>query len=61
MLYPVSFTALKSLISRKKGQGLVEYGLILVLIAVVVVVILRVLGITLTDVFNTVTTEVINA
>lgn len=35
---------MKNLFSRRKGQGLVEYALILVLIAIVVVVILRLLG-----------------
>ncbi|MGC9357290.1 MAG: hypothetical protein ACP5GX_05465 [Anaerolineae bacterium] len=35
---------MKKLFSRRKGQGLVEYALILVLIAIVVVVILRLLG-----------------
>jgi pilus assembly protein Flp/PilA len=61
MLYPVSTFSLKSWISQKKGQGLVEYALILVLIAIVVVVILRTLGITLNDVFTTISTEIENA
>ena len=45
-------------IPRRKGQGLVEYALILVLIAVVVVVILRAMGVTLNGVFNTIDTEI---
>lgn len=61
MLYSVSTFSLKSWINQKKGQGLVEYALILVLIAVVVVVILRTLGVTLNDVFTTISTEVENA
>lgn len=61
MLYTMSTFPLKSWINQRKGQGLVEYGLILVLIAVVVIVILRALGVTLNDIFNTVATEVDNA
>jgi pilus assembly protein Flp/PilA len=57
----VSTFSLKSWISKKKGQGLVEYALILVLVAVVVIVILGALGLTLNDVFNKVATEVDNA
>ena len=40
---------------KEKGQGLVEYALIIVLIAIVVIVALRVLGIEVTTVFNTIT------
>jgi pilus assembly protein Flp/PilA len=39
-------------ILREEGQGLVEYGLILVLIAVAVVVLLAVLGTQLSDLFS---------
>jgi pilus assembly protein Flp/PilA len=39
---------------RKKGQGLVEYALILVLIAIVVIVILAVLGGAVNDIFSTI-------
>ncbi len=35
---------LRALIERQRGQGMVEYGLILVLIALVVIVILQVVG-----------------
>jgi pilus assembly protein Flp/PilA len=37
---------------REKGQGLVEYALILVLVAIVVIVILSVLGPTIGNVFS---------
>jgi pilus assembly protein Flp/PilA len=39
---------------RKKGQGLVEYALILVLIAIVVIVILGVLGGAVNTIFSTI-------
>ena len=39
---------------KEKGQGLVEYALILVLIAVVVIAILVVLGPVIADVFSTI-------
>ncbi len=37
---------------KEKGQGLVEYALILVLVAVVVIVDMRVLGPTIGNVFS---------
>lgn len=37
---------------RKKGQGLVEYALILVLIAIVVIIILTFLGTKVNDTFS---------
>ncbi len=39
---------------KEKGQGLVEYALILVLIAVVVIVILRALGGQVTNIFGSI-------
>jgi pilus assembly protein Flp/PilA len=39
---------------QKKGQGLVEYALILVLVAIVVIVILSLLGPAIGNVFSTV-------
>jgi pilus assembly protein Flp/PilA len=39
---------------REEGQGLVEYALILVLVAIVVIVILAVLGPVVGNVFSTV-------
>lgn len=43
--------ALQRLLSRDRGQGMVEYALILVLIAVVVIVVLVVLGNQIQNVF----------
>jgi pilus assembly protein Flp/PilA len=40
--------------SDEKGQGMVEYGLILVLIAIVVIVILQVVGKQINNVFSNV-------
>ncbi|HXF69151.1 MAG TPA: Flp family type IVb pilin [Thermoflexus sp.] len=40
---------------REKGQGLVEYALILMFIAVVVIVILSLLGTQVSTVFSTIT------
>ncbi|MCD6554795.1 MAG: Flp family type IVb pilin [Anaerolineae bacterium] len=37
---------------REEGQGMVEYALILVLVAIVVIVILRLLGPAIADVFS---------
>ncbi len=37
---------------KEKGQGLVEYALILVLVAVVVIVVMRILGPTIGNVFS---------
>lgn len=42
---------------KEKGQSLVEYALILVLIAIVVIVILTALGTNLQNVFN----QIVNA
>jgi pilus assembly protein Flp/PilA len=39
---------------REEGQGLVEYALILVLVAVVVIAILTLLGPAIGDVFSTI-------
>jgi len=39
---------------REKGQGLVEYALILVLVAIVVIAILIILGPTIGNVFSTI-------
>jgi pilus assembly protein Flp/PilA len=37
---------------REEGQGLVEYALILVLVAIVVIVILRLLGTSVGNIFS---------
>lgn len=39
---------------REEGQGLVEYALILVLIAIVVIVILTILGSQVSTIFSTI-------
>lgn len=43
--------------ANEKGQGLVEYALIIVLIAIVVIVALGFLGDEITNVFETITDE----
>jgi pilus assembly protein Flp/PilA len=48
---------LKQLVTEEKGQGMAEYGLILALIAVVVMVALGPLGNSIAAKFNEVTTE----
>ena len=39
---------------KEKGQGLVEYALIIVLVAIVVIVALMILGPRISNVFNTI-------
>ncbi|NLL95983.1 MAG: Flp family type IVb pilin [Clostridiaceae bacterium] len=51
------FTLMKN---NRKGQGMVEYGLIIGLIAVVVIAALTLLGPTIRDLFNDVNTELNN-
>lgn len=46
---------IKRLIREEDGQGMVEYGLILALIAVVVIVALTAMGTQIGDIFNTIT------
>ena len=41
----------------EKGQGLVEYALILVLVAIVVIAALMILGPTIANVFNKISTN----
>lgn len=43
---------LKDLVKDEKGQGMVEYGLILALVAVVVITALTLMGGNLKDMFN---------
>ena len=45
-------------IPREEGQGLVEYALILVLVAVVVIAILAVLGPSIGNVFSSIITRI---
>ena len=42
---------------KERGQGLVEYALILVLVAVVVIAALTLLGPTISNIFNTINTS----
>ena len=51
MKLPTYLFRLLDLFSRKEGQGMVEYALILVLIAVVVIVVLIILGNQVQNVF----------
>ena len=47
-------------IDEERGQGLVEYALIIVLIAIVVIVALTVLGPIIGEVFNNIADELAN-
>jgi pilus assembly protein Flp/PilA len=47
-------------LSREKGQGLVEYALILVLVAIVVIAILLLLGPVIGNVFSNITDELLS-
>ncbi|HHU90921.1 MAG TPA: Flp family type IVb pilin [Clostridiaceae bacterium] len=49
------FNVLSQMMKSKKGQGMVEYGLIIGLIAIVVIVALTALGGGLEGIFNTIT------
>ena len=42
------------MLNREKGQGLVEYALILVFVAVVVIAVLMLLGPPIGDIFSTI-------
>ena len=46
---------------QEEGQGLVEYALILVLIAIVVIIILGLLGDQVSEVFSTITSALTGA
>jgi len=48
----------KDMISNKKGQGMVEYGLIIAVIAIVVLVALTPVGTALSTVFTNITTAI---
>ncbi|RMD59293.1 Flp family type IVb pilin [Candidatus Parcubacteria bacterium] len=43
---------------REKGQGLVEYALILVLVAIVVIAVLAILGPAIGNVFSTIISNI---
>ena len=63
MLYQAYFLLKNFLgdLNREEGQGLVEYALILVLIAIVVIIALRAVGVEIENVFETIQTELLNA
>jgi pilus assembly protein Flp/PilA len=46
---------------KEKGQGLVEYALILVLVAIVVIAVLLILGPIIGNVFTKINSSLINA
>ena len=52
-----AFAALRNRLDREDGQALVEYALILALIAVVSIAILTALGVNVSRVFNSVNTQ----
>jgi pilus assembly protein Flp/PilA len=43
---------------KEKGQGLVEYAIILAFVAIVVIAVMRLLGPTIGNVFSTVNSEI---
>jgi pilus assembly protein Flp/PilA len=47
-------TRLRGVLARQEGQGMVEYALILALIAVVAIVVLKAMGHQVTNTFNNV-------
>jgi len=49
------YTKMMSQLKSRKGQTLVEYGLILALVAIVVIAVLGLLGEQLQNIFNTIT------
>ena len=53
-----AYSALRDRVEREEGQALVEYALILALIAVVSILILQALGLNVSRVFNSVNTQV---
>jgi pilus assembly protein Flp/PilA len=53
-----AFSALRARLDREDGQALVEYALILALIAVVSIAILTALGVNVSRVFNSVNTQI---
>jgi pilus assembly protein Flp/PilA len=52
-----AYAALQARLQREEGQALVEYALILALIAVVSILILQALGLNVSRVFNSVNTQ----
>lgn len=52
---------MKNFFKDESGQGMVEYGLIIALIAIAVIAALRLLGPAVTKIFDNATTELTNA
>ena len=52
------FVKAQSFLRRQKGQAMVEYGLIIALIAIVVIIALIALGGKLTSLFNNVSSQI---
>ena len=52
-----AFLALRDRLERQEGQALVEYALILALIAVLSIAILQALGVNVSRIFNKVNTQ----
>jgi len=55
-----AYLALRARLDREEGQALVEYALILALIAVVSIAILQAMGINVSRIFNKVNTALSN-
>ena len=53
-----AYSALRDRVEREEGQALVEYALILALIAVVSILILQALGLNVSRVFNSVNSQI---
>jgi pilus assembly protein Flp/PilA len=53
-----AYAVLQARLQREEGQALVEYALILALIAVVSILILQALGLNVSRVFNSVNTQI---
>ena len=51
-----AYAALRDRLDREEGQALVEYALILALIAIVSIVVLQLLGVNVSRIFNRVNT-----
>ena len=51
------FVRLQNLLRREEGQGLVEYALIIVLVAIVAVAALQLLGTQVSGIFGDITTK----
>lgn len=48
---------IKNLVSEEKGQGMTEYGLLLAVVVIVIVIVLAAFKTQLTNLFNTVVTN----